>query len=80
MARKNSGRKAELMKDYDSLEKMYVSLKKNQKDIHMIGRRVELKSNSDLEDGIAENLDIVSAHIARAQKEIGLAIKKLKMI
>ena len=80
MARKNSGRKAELMKDYDSLEKMCVRLKKNQKDIHMIGRRVELKSNSDLEDGIAENLDIVSAHIARAQKEIGLAIKKLKMI
>lgn len=80
MARKNSGRKAELMKDYDSLEKMYLVLKKNQKDIHMIGRRVELKSNSDLEDGIAENLDIVSAHIARAQKEIGLAIKKLKMI
>ena len=80
MARKNSGRKAELMKDYDSLEKMCVRLKKNQKDIHMIGRKVELKSNSDLEDGIAENLDIVSAHIARAQKEIGLAIKKLKMI
>lgn len=76
--RKGSG---ELLNDYYMLDKMSKELKKHSNNVHAIGKRVVRKVwRTDLKEGLVENLEIVSNHMRRAQKELESAKKKLKMV
>ena len=80
MARRRTGA-GELARDYVLLGKMSKELDKRRKNIRAIGKRVVRGfANTDLDEGIVENLEIVSGHMQKAQKEIDKAMKKLKMI
>jgi hypothetical protein len=70
----------ELLKDYFMLNKMSRNLALHQKNVRVIGRKVAKTAKTDLTDGIVDNLDLVVAHMKRAQSEIDKAQKKLKQI
>ncbi len=71
----------ELLSDYYLLEKMSNELTAYRKKIAVAGKRIAMKSiRTDLEDGIIENLEVVSKHLSNANNEVDKAVKKLRMI
>ncbi|MHB1829820.1 MAG: hypothetical protein ACYCO0_00305 [Candidatus Micrarchaeaceae archaeon] len=71
----------DLLSDYYLLEKMSKELTEYQEKMAAVGKRIAKKSiRTDLEDGLIENLEIVSKHISNAKSEIDKAAKKLRMI
>ncbi len=80
MAKSRIGRN-EIFKDYIMLEKIAKELAKHQKNLRAIGKRAVIGARkTDLNEGIVENLDIVSNHMKKAQEEVEKARKKLKFI
>ncbi len=80
MAKAKKGAR-ELLQDYALLDGMSRQLAVHQKSIFGIGKRlVKRASQSDISGGLIENLDIVVSHMAKAQKEIERAKKRLKQI
>jgi hypothetical protein len=80
MAKSRKGA-SELLNDYYMLDKMSRELQKHSKNVKTIGKRVVRQVwKTDLKEGLVENLEIVSNHMKRAQKELDSAKKKLKMI
>lgn len=72
---------SELLNDYAMLNVMSRQLAAHQRKIFRIGKRlVERASQSDISEGLIDNLDMVIAHMRRAQKEIETAKRKLKKI
>jgi BMFP domain-containing protein YqiC len=70
-----------LMDDYQLLERVSKQLSDHRKKIASVqGKIARKKIRTDLEDGLIENLDIVSEHMANAQKEVDRARKRLKLI
>ena len=70
-----------MAKDYRMLGQISRQLKTHEKLLHNgVAKRVAQKSRTDLEEGLLENLDIVSKHMRNAQKELDKAQRKLKMI
>ncbi|MCL4365396.1 MAG: hypothetical protein M1569_03150 [Candidatus Marsarchaeota archaeon] len=71
----------ELLNDYAMLDGMSRQLAAHQRKIFGIGKRlVERASQSDISEGLIDNLDMVIAHMKKAQKEIETAKRRLKKI
>lgn len=73
-------RKNELLKDYAMLDRMSKDLLKGRNSIKKINRKIVTKMSSNLKIGILENLETVSGHMDRAQKELEKAKKLLKLL
>ena len=70
----------EISNDYYMLEKMGKELKKHEKMIVGIGKKLSKKPRSEVNYAILENLDLVATHMAKAYKEVEKAQKKIKQI
>ncbi len=71
----------ELLNDYAMLDGMSRQLIAHQKNIFGIGKRlVKRASQSDISEGLIDNLDMVIVHMKKAQKELETAKKRLKKI
>ena len=80
MAKKGKS-KNEIINDYRMLDKMSKQLKVHERILHdVVAKKIAKKSRTDLEEGLLENLDIVSMHMIKARKEIDRAKEKLKLI
>jgi hypothetical protein len=78
MAKKNGEPvNKELVRDYAMLGKMASDLKKHQKKVVEIGKRISRRPRSDFRYGIIENLDLVATHMSKACSEVSKAQKKL---
>ena len=83
MVKAKRKRNLDLINDYVMLNRMSKELSKQQNRVLAIGRslyNIEKKAQSDMEDGLIENLDFVAFHMKKARNEIEKAKKKLKMI
>jgi uroporphyrinogen-III synthase len=70
----------ELMRDYYMLGKMSGILALHRKSVMVIGRRVARTSKTPLTSGIVHSLELVEAHMKKAQAELGRAQERLKDI
>ncbi len=70
----------ELLSDYRMLEKMSESLRQHQKNIRLINKRIAKRVDADFKGGLVENLDIVTEHMQKAERELEKAKKELKGI
>ncbi len=69
-----------LLKEYRTLGEMSRSLIAHQRKVNAIARSIAKKTSTDAGFGLIENLDIVSEHIGKADREIGRALRKLRKI
>lgn len=69
-----------LLKEYQALDRMSRSLLAHQKEVGAIGKSIAKKTSVGAGSGLAENLDIVLEHVAKARKELGKAMKELGRI
>lgn len=67
--------------DYKMLDGMSKELVKHGQKLKALGKKIAgNKVSIDIKEGLVENLEIVSNHMGKAQKELDKAKKRLKMI
>ena len=79
-ATKGSRRNSSVLKDYETLEKMFKDLGEHQKNIKQMNLRISKGMDSYNKYGLIDVLSMVSMHMERARKELEKARKELKLI
>jgi seryl-tRNA synthetase len=80
MAAARKRRTVTLLKERAALDRMSKSLAQHQKEVNSIRKVVAKKLSTDEGFGLIEALNTLSDHVARARKELEMALDDIKQI